>query len=452
MSVSKYQKYIDNSLKPPKKFFDWCYSQIHTFKWSNKNETILASDRKNCEVIEKQLRKNTVLTFNDKFYAFALVLVTKKRIEIQTWTFYSEIIDGKQIIEKELANLELFTNDKHIKVGKWWNGYSSGLVPMYPMGHAYTRVEFFEESWDKRISEISELKYIDFTNDEECNEWFCLSRLYKYKKEIEFLQKIGAKKIASELMRGHSIDMRTFSENWLKRNKSVLKNTEKSFSYFELENRIKSRGGKIVPGIEKYLKFSDINHIPKKARMINFQNWIIKNEVDFSYYKDYLMLLDEMEVAVDTDNLITPKDLTKAHDNAVELFNIMTAEGKTKSSKKERMLYEKRIKQMDKLEAVVDGYAFITPKSTKEIINEGKQLSHCVGGSQYVDGHFKGTTTIVFVRKKDSINKPFYTIEYQGGNIKQIRGKRNQLPPDEVKKAANHWLKKIKTKKKKKVA
>lgn len=38
--------YIENKLTPPKAFFDWCFSQIHTFKWSNKEKTILSSDRK----------------------------------------------------------------------------------------------------------------------------------------------------------------------------------------------------------------------------------------------------------------------------------------------------------------------------------------------------------------------------------------------------------------------
>ena len=51
--------YIENKLTPPKAFFDWCFSQINTFKWSNKEKTILASDRKNCYVVEKRLTTRT---------------------------------------------------------------------------------------------------------------------------------------------------------------------------------------------------------------------------------------------------------------------------------------------------------------------------------------------------------------------------------------------------------
>lgn len=432
--------YIDHCLKPPKSFFDWCYSQIHTFKWSNKTQTILASDRENCEVIEKQLRKNSVLTFDDKFYAFLITLVTSKRIEKQTWTFFSRIENGKQFIEQELTNIEVFVNDQHIQVGKWWNNYGYGLVSMTWMGGPYTGVVDYKNDWKEKLMTLSELKYIDLAGHEN---HINISHLYRYRREIEFLQKINAKKIADELIRKHTIDMRTMTQNWLRKNKSVLKNTNHGFWYFELENRIKQRGGKIVPGIEKYLKYSDINHIPKKARMVNFQNWIIKNKVDFKYYKDYLMLLDEMKIEADTDNLITPKDLVKAHDNAVELFNIMTAEGKTKSIEKERAIQERRIKQLKRLEATVGDLTFIAPRTTQEIINEGKQLSHCVGGSQYVDGHFKGKTTIIFVRKKESIDQPFCTLEYKSGEIVQLRGKHNSRPDNSVLQTAEKWLLKI---------
>ncbi|EJV07396.1 hypothetical protein HMPREF1333_01397, partial [Enterococcus faecalis ERV37] len=36
---------IQKPLAPPKAFFDWCTSQIPTYEWKNKKETILASSR-----------------------------------------------------------------------------------------------------------------------------------------------------------------------------------------------------------------------------------------------------------------------------------------------------------------------------------------------------------------------------------------------------------------------
>lgn len=84
-------KEFRNTLKPPKKFFEWCYSHIPNYKWKNKHKTILASNRKNCPLIEKRLTVNSRLDFFDKNYYFAIILVTTKRIEIQTYDFCVEI-------------------------------------------------------------------------------------------------------------------------------------------------------------------------------------------------------------------------------------------------------------------------------------------------------------------------------------------------------------------------
>ncbi|MDJ1576962.1 hypothetical protein ACNYDP_10515 [Listeria monocytogenes] len=108
--------YIAHKLKPPKNFFDWCFSQIPTYRWSNKNETILASDRKNCPVIEQRLRKNSRMTFFGKLRVFGIILVTAKRIEIQSYAFWNSVEEGKEKIEFDLVNFEQFAEGEHVKV------------------------------------------------------------------------------------------------------------------------------------------------------------------------------------------------------------------------------------------------------------------------------------------------------------------------------------------------
>ncbi len=154
--------YIKNKLKPPKKMFEWCYSQISTYKRSNKNQTIFASARKNCYVIEKKLTKRTRLTFFDKFYSFAILLVTTKRIEIQAYSFWSSMDNGKQIIKLELSSFEQFANNQRIKVSTMdKENYGFGLLPNYGMmSSPYTGTKFYSNDWENRIKEVSELKYL----------------------------------------------------------------------------------------------------------------------------------------------------------------------------------------------------------------------------------------------------------------------------------------------------
>ena len=113
--MTKNQKIIDGRLKPPKKFFDWCYSQIPTIKWSNKSQTI-QSDRAGCRVIEKRLTKSSRLDFYDKFHSFAIILVTSKRIEIQSYGFWSRYTNGKQSIRMQLINFERLSDNQVIQL------------------------------------------------------------------------------------------------------------------------------------------------------------------------------------------------------------------------------------------------------------------------------------------------------------------------------------------------
>lgn len=437
------KEYIDRRLKAPKQFFDWCYSQIHTIEWENKKQKI-SSNRKGCYVEKRKLTSRTHLDFFDKYYLFVIILVTPKRIEIQSYSFWSSYINGKQNIECKLTNFEVFEDDKNIQVTNQYNEYCFGLSRIYVCGGSYTGAKFYPNGFEEKIKSISELKYLKFKKSYIDIE--DIRHCYKYRYEIEFLQKINARKLADEVMyqkffwnndAGYSktVDMRTINRNWLKQNKKFFKNSDKDFMSFELEKRIKARNGTVVPGIEKYLTYRDIKHIPEGVGVVKFQNWIIKNDVDFKYYQDYLSLLKDLKLELN-ENLICPKNLKKAHDEAVKLLNELKREVEEKE-------YSKRLKQILKLEKEIQEYAFIVPKKIQELVIEGKALHHCVGGSGYLEKHRKGITTIIFVRKKDDKKRPLYTMEFKNNHIIQMRGKHNQGVPQEVKNIADIWLKQI---------
>lgn len=122
MKNEQWKREADRRLKPPANFWSWCYSQITTYKWSNKDKTIIASDLDLGHCIEKRLTKSSRLTFYDKTYFFSIILSTSKRIEIQSYEFSSKLVEGKQFINFQLTNLERFENDKHTKIGQDYNG------------------------------------------------------------------------------------------------------------------------------------------------------------------------------------------------------------------------------------------------------------------------------------------------------------------------------------------
>ena len=395
--------------------------------------------------IEKRLTKSSRLTFYDKTYFFSIILSTSKRIEIQSYEFRSKLVEGKQFIDWHFTNLERFENDKHVKIGQDYNGqFYPYLFANFFSGGYYTGNKFYPNNWIEKLKNVSELKYLKFGNI--C--YWEIERLYKYKFEIEFAQKIHAYKLANEIMNpGYTgftknVDMRTLNRRWLQKNKQFFKNSNRSFNEFELSRRLKERNGQLVPGIESYLTYHDIKHIPKGVGINKFQNWVIKNHIDFNEYLDYLTMLREMGIEPEGDAMIVPKDFFYMHQHTCGLYNQFLAEKRRLEDKKKRKQLEAEFKIKEGMDKTIHGYVFHVPRKVAELIYEGKKLHHCV--SSYTDKHFKGNTLIVFVRLSNQPKKPLYTLEVKQGRIVQFRGKYNQDVPAEVWDIAKEWMKQTK--------
>ena len=438
--------YVKRRLKAPKAFFDWCYAQIPMIVFSNKNKT-LSANRKGCKVIRKKLAKNTRITFYDCYKCFAIILCTSKRIEIQSYCFYSRYDHGIQNIKCELVNFELFENDEHIQCSRNYfvtGRYQFGLCRQYSMGGAYTGVIMYENSIDNQLKQNSELKYIEWKQP--INVWG-IRRFYKYRREIEFLQKIKARQIVYELMYSPAqCDMRIMNEKWLRKHKHEIKNSDFGFEKIILDEKIRGRNGKPIPGAEKHISHVNFDKIPSCVGIIHFQNWAIKNQIDFRYYIDYLKLMKQCGVPINESNAC-PKDLQRAHRDMVDLFNALEKERREEEKRKREAETKKKFEQITKarknMEMTINGYVFILPKRASDLVEEGSALHHCVG--TYVEDHASGKTTIVFIRNSDKLDRPLYTMEFRKKDIVQIRAKYNQEPPEGVFEAAEIWKKKVLT-------
>ena len=236
--------------------------------------------------------------------------------------------------------------------------------------------------------------------------------------------------------------MRTLNRRWLQKNKQFFKNSNRSFNEFELSRRLKERNGQLVPGIESYLTYHDIKHIPKGVGINKFQKWVIKHHIEFNEYLDYLKMLREMGIDPEGDAMLVPKDFTAMHNHTVGLYNQFVEERRKLEDKKKRKQLEAEFKLREGMDKTINGYAFHVPRKVAELIYEGKKLHHCV--SSYTDKHFKGDTLIVFVRLSNQPKTPLYTLEVKQGKIVQFRGKYNQDVPTDVWDIANEWMKQTK--------
>ena len=103
-------------------------------------------------------------------------------------------------------------------------------------------------------------------------------------------------------------------------------------------------------------------------------------------------------------------------------------------------LFHKKI--CKKFEYSYGKYKFLYPSCTQDIKDEAVQQNNCV--ASYIDKVLDGKCHILFLRKKDSLDKSLVTIEVNAytNTIVQAKGKFNRDTTEEENKVIEAWNKK----------
>ena len=159
-------------------------------------------------------------------------------------------------------------------------------------------------------------------------------------------------------------------------------------------------------------------------------NYFAKNDVDIGDYCDYLGFCQQLQYDLSEDIIAFPPHFQAAHDRADAALDALREEERIKELQELREQFEQLMEDRKKLEFECGDYMIIQPQSASEIIREGKELCHCVGG--YAERHMRGALTIMFLRKKSELDKPYYTIEVSRDlTIVQCRGYKNNTAGNE---------------------
>lgn len=435
-------KHIKNALRPPKSFFAECFSKFPIYVWENKTDKIVSSERsqKGVKVIQKRLTKNSRLDFWDTHEYFLWIGVSKTRIEFQMYRVQQYFENGQENFSVTLYNFEKFTEKEHIRLSVSYYGttYKSGLLMLGNCKGAYSDYWLLQSLEDvfKRFKKNDALKYLDFAKMKETNSLSNLPmmfpHIFKYRGIIEYAQKINARGIQKDLIgeiipsyyglgsgRHCHVNMGKLTFKFLRTHKNVFKNSDEGFEDYKIRKELeKALGGKVLPGFNKYFRTAgDLQYIPKGIKPIRFQNWVIKNSVKAYEYRDYQNMLENLGIAFEGDFRILPKNFKQAHDDAVKAYNDMKDEQK-------RIEFANQLEKLLGLEQTIGNYTFVLPKELQELKAEGKALSHCVGS--YAGNVARGETVILFVRQKDKVDNPLYTLEIRKGRIIQLRGMKNK--------------------------
>lgn len=453
---------VERALKAPKTFFEWAKNHFKVYQWENKQEKIVSTEDKNrlktAEIVSKRLTRKSNLNKVYRDGPFVYFAVSKKRVEIQSYILTQRHIDGYEHFDIQLINLERFENNKHTKYQTYIDLRGKlvglhGLVNTSAMGGAYGRCYFYNEL---DLGKCDDFKYLDIEMLQVDNLISQLPYLYKYRDRIEYAQKIGAHKIAQDIVGnikytpyGYKLirpNMVKLTMKFLKTNKHYLKQHDISFDEVYLRKYfiekcgyykeglldIKSRYDSDKEFLEELLKLK-----PSFVGIQKFQNYIVKQGQSLSIYRDYLDILRQLNVPLKNKSTLLPKNLREAHDRASDRLKFVTnAEKQAK--------YSQRIKDLIKLNMEIGEFKFIIPKQLEEIVAEGEHLHHCVGS--YTDKVVNGETLIIFIRSKENFKESLYTMEVKNGDIVQIRGHRNSSPEDKARVAAEKFIAKAKRK------
>lgn len=185
--------------------------------------------------------------------------------------------------------------------------------------------------------------------------------------------------------------------------------------------------------VDYLLKFMSLQQLMNRLDKYRHQDgYYVENQV-IGRYVDYLKMREELGYDMTNEVFLYPKNLKEKHDEMVKEKNARSDELYIIRKMQQFPNIAKKYKKLCKRYCwVSDGYVIRPAMNAQEIIMEGRILHHCVGGDNYLRKHDEGKTTILFLRKEESPEEPYYTIEIKGDEIIQWYGIKDTKPDKEI--------------------
>ncbi|MFR6215326.1 MAG: PcfJ domain-containing protein [Coprobacillus cateniformis] len=204
----------------------------------------------------------------------------------------------------------------------------------------------------------------------------------------------------------------------------------------ELFTYEKNFGDYRIPNYQSVFNYLiDVYNYNPKSLLMYIDSLITYEAIDSIGYiarelYDYVKMMSTISSKFDK----YPRNFLTTHKIACRNYNRLKQEFSEE-------LFKKRIRT--DYECVYKGYQFVYPKSIQEIKDEAVQQHNCV--ASYIDDVINGKCHILFLRKRDSLDKSLVTIEVNTytETIVQAKGKFNRDTTEEENKVIEAWNKKF---------
>ena len=255
-------------------------------------------------------------------------------------------------------------------------------------------------------------------------------RKYPTSQFLEFFVKIGLYRLTTEYVRrAHKWTGQTPNEI-LKINKQRINRLIRmDGGLIALEwLRYEEREGLKIPD-DTILWLQDSRLTPNSCRsilgsigsVVRMVRYIARQDVppaDFlRTWEDYLRMAADEGMDTMDDIVRFPKNLRARHDYLVRL-------GEQSEDKKRLEKYAaldkriaERLSEAGRYYWESEDYVIVPAAKCKELMTEGRTLHHCVGmNDRYMNKMAAGESWILFLRKREALDTPYYTIEIDMGN------------------------------------
>lgn len=288
---------------------------------------------------------------------------------------------------------------------------------------------------------------------------------------IEYLQKSGLDVLAGEIMKGRIRDylFKKDAVNILEllrldgRNFGRLKHWNgggRVLQALQLEAQSKSKlsDSNISYIISEKVDMEEIEKAMNRTglniqQILNyFERQQTRNGWTFSqarmFYRDYLDMAKGRGMDLKDDIVRRQPRMKEFHDIYLEEKNREEAIGRDREvDLKYIKIREDREKNKERFAFRYKGYVFLVPEKASDITREGRLQHHCVGASDaYLSKMDKRQTFIVFLRRKEDPDKPYYTVEAGwDGTVCQWYAAYDRKPDEEkIRLILERWSREVK--------
>ena len=184
--------------------------------------------------------------------------------------------------------------------------------------------------------------------------------------------------------------------------------------------------------VEKHIGLPSLKIMLDHMTLVKAYNYLVrqsdpsdKNPMSqaLTTYNDYMNMAERLKMDISSEQIYKPKDLKKAHTKVIDLLSQAGWEKTAQDASKKFPKVSEELPRLSKYEYKGSAYQIVAPRTITDIVREGSLLGHCIHTCDFYYQRIETKESfIMFLRKNDDPEKPWYTLEVEpSGNIRQKR-------------------------------